>query len=189
MSKQYSFRLPEDDVATQWIQSQENLSVSLRLLIRHALAQSGATDFPGALADGFVLTDNRDTEVVYPEVERPVKPKAKRGRPKKTVDSDVGQVEGLFNSNQVVDQHQGAQVVVDDSVKQDVYEAPNTPPKTHQAVAEEFIEEKAPTPTIERKQGSSPSINDLILGRQTSQPMNPNQGSYLDDLIKQQNNE
>lgn len=63
--KQFNLRVAQDDPILDWLNAQDSVSVSLKLLIRHTLRQGGAIDFPGALADGFFdSADTRETVIV-----------------------------------------------------------------------------------------------------------------------------
>lgn len=50
--KQIGFRLPENDATLDWLEAQNNIGTSLRLVMRMVMSQTGAMDFADALADG-----------------------------------------------------------------------------------------------------------------------------------------
>mgnify|MGYP004712340921 CR=1 FL=1 len=75
--KQLNFRVPENDPSREWIEAQDNLSTSLKLLIRRVMAHTGAIDFPGALADG-LLDSMFDQQTDQSEVVTFKKPKVVR---------------------------------------------------------------------------------------------------------------
>lgn len=68
--KRYRFSVPHADVSiNKWVEQQSNLSMSLRMLIGESIEKSGYVDYTC----------------------RERVPGAKRGRPPKSVDSDVGE--------------------------------------------------------------------------------------------------
>lgn len=78
--KQIGFRLPENDATLDWLEAQNNIGTSLRLIMRMVMSQTGAMDFADALADGKLngMTQGGQsipqTRVVTPTVETtPVK--------------------------------------------------------------------------------------------------------------------
>lgn len=77
-TKQINFRVQEGDSVFDWINAQENIGVSLKLLIRHTLRHGGPIDFPEALADG-VFEQERELEPIVT-----AQPK-RRTRPRKEV--------------------------------------------------------------------------------------------------------
>lgn len=75
--KQLNFRVPEGDPSREWIDAQDNLSTSLKLLIRRVMAHTGPIDFPGALADG-LLDSMFESPVAIVDVEPVKKQKVRR---------------------------------------------------------------------------------------------------------------
>lgn len=169
--KQLNFRVPENDPSREWIEAQDNLSTSLKLLIRRVMAHTGAIDFPGALADG-LLDSMFDQQIDKSEVVVVKKPKvARKPRTKKapviqSVDPDIVSTEDDFESDDVVIETQ--------NTSETIINEPE--PKSN------ILKQAKPIDSVSLPK--TDDISSLILGKSSA-----NNHSLLDDLIAKSNDE
>lgn len=169
--KQLNFRVPEGDPSREWIEAQDNLSTSLKLLIRRVMAHTGAIDFPGALADG-LLDSMFEQQVDQSEVVVVKKPKvARKSRTKKapviqSVEPDVVPTEDAIASDAVViePQDKSETIINEPEPKSDI------------------LKQAKPIESVSLPK--TDDISSLILGASSA-----NNHSILDDLIAKSNDE
>lgn len=195
--KQFNLRVAQDDPILDWLNAQDSVSVSLKLLIRHTLRQGGAIDFPEALADGFFdSADTRETVIVN-------QPKRRTRQRREVTEFDVLDVPDVVGKAEKPEKVVKPEkpmipekplsvetVVVPERVQ------PTTVPKGNIITETETIEPHRPdtvdpvvnatTPTTS---GLTPTaINPLISFGEASKP-NGALDAMFDNLIQQQQND